>query len=323
MLRKTDLQDIFFPVELRPLFLESGDGSSKTMRGIPHHRAVVNDENGRVLGIVGKDYRLIKNEQAIELGKQCCMELLGFNEASNLKIFNVLAPATRSYCHIDLVHSGFSMNLWGGSSKPDIYIPFVRVTNSYNTTRALRFDVGFCRKLCLNGTIFEVETVRFIYSHIRHDVGKPIRFDIKKERFDEFKKKFIASMKALKDLIVPKDKGKDLLNILLRIPREHEIDKTKRGADAEYSKLIEHITKKSDEYFNDMGENAYALFNAISDVASNPPQNIFFRRDTNSMQKSAGNWVNDLKEKIKKDDFNLDAYIKELSKQYEQGSGKN
>ena len=83
------------------------------------------------------------------------------------------------------------MNLWDENSSSEVYIPYVRVTNSYNTTRALRFDVGLCRKICLNGVIFEAETIRFIFSHVKHEIKDSISFSVRKERL----KKLIEGFK--------------------------------------------------------------------------------------------------------------------------------
>ena len=171
MARSTSFETLTFPVKLRPVYVNHTDlkGQTKQIQ-VNNSRAVVNTESGNVLGVVNKEYKLITNERAVELGKRCWTDLFGANEASNINIFKVDAPSTATYCHIDLVHTNYVMNLWGEDLQSDVYIQYIRVTNSYNTSRALRFDVGFCREICSNGVIFESETVKFKFSHVKQEL---------------------------------------------------------------------------------------------------------------------------------------------------------
>jgi hypothetical protein len=45
------------------------------------------------------------------------------------------------------------------------------------------------------------------------------------------------------------------------------------------------------KYAEEMGANAYALFNAVTDFASRPPALHDFRRSQHSMQTQAGRWL--------------------------------
>ena len=154
MTRITNIHGLTFPVELRPVYTDPGLNAESKIVKVPSSKAVVNARSGAVLGVVNKNYELITNSEAVELGKKCCAALFGADEAENIRIFKIDAPSTASYCHIDLVHESYRMNLWDEEKQSDVYVPYVRITNSYNTSRALRFDIGFCRKICLNGVIF-------------------------------------------------------------------------------------------------------------------------------------------------------------------------
>ena len=56
----------------------------------------------------------------------------------------------------------------------------------------------------------------------------------------------------------------------------------------------------------------YSLFNAITDIASHPIKNRYFRRDMNSMQRLAGNWMNSFQKEIKKPSFDIVDYLQLL-----------
>ena len=183
MPRITEFESLRFPVELRPVYYTHTEiCGSRYQNPIPNSRVVVNKESGKPLGVVSKNYKLVTNEEAVEMGKQCCAELFGSNGAANIEVFNVDAPSTGSYCHIDLVHRGYVTKLLWGEKQSDIYIPYVRITNSYNTSRALRFDVGFCREICLNGAIFGAETITFAYNHTKHELNNSVQFNLQKRK---------------------------------------------------------------------------------------------------------------------------------------------
>ena len=76
------------------------------------------------------------------------------------------------------------------------------------------------------------------------------------------------------------------LKLTLRVP--------KRRFGAEYDALLRILNYKLDKYIRELGENGYALFNAITDIASHSiDNNRYFRRDVNAMQRLAGNWIHD------------------------------
>ena len=275
-----------------------------------NRRVVINKKSGAPLGVVSSNYRLITNHEAIELGKQCCKELFGTDEAANIEIFKVDAPSTASYCHVDLVHKNYIMNLWDEKQKSDVYIPYIRITNSYNTSRALRFNVGFCRKICFNGVIFESETIKFTFNHVKYELNNDISFALEQGKIKSLFDKFVSYANKLKAFGITKDKSLLLITTLFGIKKHSEIDfSSKKEDEAEYNSLINEIKQKVNEYTDELGENGYSLFNIITDIASHPIENRYFRRDMNSMQRLAGNWINSFQKEIEKTEFNIDNYL--------------
>ena len=70
-------------------------------------------------------------------------------------------PATRSWAHIDLTAEGLEF----APIDKDPWLPFLRVTNSYNRSRALGFTVGVCRSICTNGMIFGEQSLKLKVTH--------------------------------------------------------------------------------------------------------------------------------------------------------------
>lgn len=67
MPRLSTLEDIDFPVKEHPVYVITGEGVSERRIFVRDKKAVVNDNNQRVLGIVSKSYRLVGNAEAIAM----------------------------------------------------------------------------------------------------------------------------------------------------------------------------------------------------------------------------------------------------------------
>lgn len=316
MARQTDIKELLFPVKLQPVYAEVNKNGKVVRIPVQNSQVLVNTEDGAAIGIVSKNYRVVTNQEAIEMGKRCCKELLDLKDDDHgLEVFNSFAPLTRSYCHIDLVHRGFAINLWDTPDKPETYLPYVRVTNSYNTTRSLRFDVGFCRKICLNGVIFETATVQFTFSHVRHELNKTIKFDIKKGQFAIIKEQFKNAVDELSNCKIPVGIGRQIFELVLGIPEAKDLSFKTEQWEKDHSLLQKEVQECLSRYYVGTEANAYTLFNAITDFASRPPKNRYVRRDINSMQRAAGNWMNNFKEYAKTKPFKAEDYISHFLKE--------
>ncbi len=313
MARITQINDLLFPVELQRVYYESEINGTKTKIEIPRSKVVVNRKSGDPLGVVSDNYKLISNEEALSLGKKCCAVLFGVEEASNVEVFQVEAPSTASYCYIDLVHRNYVMNLWDEKNQSEIYVPYVRVTNSYNKSRSLRFDVGFCRKICFNGMIFEQETIEFTFKHVKHELNEDVSFVLEEGRMEQLFERFRSHANKLKSYQINKNQSFDLICALFSVKDKSEIDfsmDTEREED--YDLLIRGIKRVLDKYVDEAGENGYSVFNAITDIASNCIRNRYFRRDKHSMQRLAGNWINSFQKEIENSNFSVADYIQVL-----------
>lgn len=314
MARITDINSLLFPVELRPVYTEHKvNGNIKRFK-LPNSKAVVNKQTGKPISVVSNTYRLITNEEAIDLGKKCASQVFESEETKNIEIFNVYAPSTASYCHIDLIHSNFYMNIFDDKDKSDIYLPYIRVTNSYNTSRALKFDIGLCRKLCLNGVIFESETVKFKFSHVKKQLTKDIEFILEDNKIKKLFEEFVSHTKRLKSFKINKGYSINIIKDLFNIRNKSEINfKGKDQNVKQYNALINEIHNRLNKYVQESGKNAYSLFNTITDLASHPIENRYFRRDMNSMQRLAGNWMKSFQKEIQQNNFKISNYVKLLN----------
>jgi hypothetical protein len=156
-MRNSNIEDVLFPVELDNIYLEN------TNSPMEKFKAVVGDVGNekRIFSVVTTNYNLIKNEEALNIGKESLKRLLDVKDLSSFEVFNVIYPKTKSSVHIDIIHKDYAMNIY----RQEVYLPFFRITNSYNKTKAFKIDIGFCRELCDNGLIFEESTVQIKFNH--------------------------------------------------------------------------------------------------------------------------------------------------------------
>jgi len=256
MPRLTQINDILFPVEEHPVFVHIQTGS----KNVPGKKAIVNSDTNRVLGIVSKGYKLVSNEDALNLAYQCCQATFPETKPSEWEVTGSDAPGTGGHCFIDLVHNSASLDfeLVSAKDKPDTFGPFIRVTNSYNGLRALAFDIGFFRKVCKNGMIAPESIIRFKYNHLQRDIGKEIHFNVNHKLFSTYMGNFKKYLGVLKDFKVTRSEFEPLFCGVLQIIKPKKMEPDSPIA-KDWNDLSLQITTLCNQYINDLGENAYVF----------------------------------------------------------------
>ena len=159
---------------------------------------------------------LVTNHQALDWTFLCCRTVFPETESSEWDVKAIDAPPTAGHCCIDLVHNStvLDFSLVSPQGRPDVFGPFIRVTNSYNGLRALAFDIGFFRKVCTNGLILRDAIIQFKFTHTRRDIGEEIQFQVAHDRLDRLKARFGEYVAALRACPVP---PKDLAPFARRV----------------------------------------------------------------------------------------------------------
>lgn len=317
-MRQTDLSAVTFPVEMRPIHFSNDHGKQIPIKT---HNVVVNKRTEGHLGVVNAGYRLVTNQEAVNFAKDCASQLFGEIQLDNLEVFNVYAPERPWCCHIDLIHKGFEVNFF----KKEVYLPFVRVTNSYNGMRALRFDIGYCRKLCLNGVIFEREAIEFKFTHSRSAIGKRLDFKIAKGKLEALRQKFETDAERLHRFQIPVEMELPIFFKALVLPLPTENEDLPQAKQQFFQEITRQVSLLIKEYFGRLGPNAYALFNAMTEFASYPPEIKYFRRSPHSMQVLAGTWSRTFADELAKSGghFNPEAYLGDYCRLFISRIGKN
>jgi hypothetical protein len=103
--------------------------------------------------------------------------------------------------------------------------------------------------------------------------------------------------------------------LTLGVLRLHEPKGTDKNGlrTKDWGLLKTHVRRLSDHYVGELGENAYALFNTITDFASRPLSNRCVHRERHNFQRSAGKWFSVFSRQCAEQGFTIDEYFKKLS----------
>ena len=315
MPRLTNLDDVLFPVEEHPVFAIAQTKAGERRFPVQDKKAIVNRSSGRVLGVVSRGYRLVSNREALNMAHDCCRAVFPETKPGEWDVRATDAPASGGHCFIDLVHNSTALDFTfvPAKDRPDAFGPFVRVTNSYNGLRALGFDIGYYRKVCKNGLILPESVIRFKFTHLQRDIGATIRFEIDHDKLAKMKTSIGASFAALKGYAVERTKFEPLMRAVLLVHKPKSAKAETREA-ADWESLETHIKEMCDRYAQDLGETAYAVFNAVTEFASHPPENRCIFRERHSFQRRAGFWLTDFTRECVQPGFDLQTHIEKIAK---------
>lgn len=137
-MRVSQLEEVLFPVEEHPVYVVVQEPSGERRLPAPHKKAIVDTASHRVLGIVSRDYLLVTNREALEWAYECCRHVFPDTQRAEWDVSQTDGRSTAGYCRIDLVHRTASLDFGDvqPGRRPEAFGPFIRVTNSYNASRA-------------------------------------------------------------------------------------------------------------------------------------------------------------------------------------------
>lgn len=306
------LNDITFPIKSTGVFAKLNGGSNGWLR-IRGKNALINTESNLPVSVVSDGYEIITNEEAYRYGILCFKTLFDLKTNESIKIFNIISPKTLSYCHIDLISDKRDLTIL----TKDDYFPFVRITNSYNTMFKLSFRIGFCRSICINGVIFDEDSIQFDFTHDRGSVKK-IDFKLRSNEFENVLERFKSDVQILSQNDLPEEfafklfcKAIDFkvdLNIDDEAKKLHEIEKL--------NKAREYFNARIVMYKKQVGNNFYAMYNVLTELGT---RGFDEEKGTvskiNGRQRKAGIWLKDISGLLRNGKIDYNEYLKDYIEQ--------
>lgn len=281
-----NLDQAFFPVEEQPVF-------TLEHRRIPGYKSIVDQEAGRVISVVSEQYNLIRNYDAYRMAEYVVEEAFDGKTLQDFKCRNILMPQSKGSCRIDLILPNNFSTLFGSSRES--WTPFVRISNSYNKTISLKFEIGFCRWICLNGVIIGQNGVSFSTTHTKRITEIDIVSTLKKRTRENMGNvgslwhSFEKKMNVLRNIQM---NSSDAMALYCRV---FDIQARKEGISEKQKEGLylraKQIDRLKTEYFNELGNNAYAMLNVLTDFASFPEWTVNPSGYVDGYQRKVGRWV--------------------------------
>ena len=300
-----DISEAFFRVEMRDVYVDPRDRRNAPIK-LPRYAAVVDVNLDYVFAVVTDEYRLVTNWEAVELARQIMRQVFRITTLDDMECFNVTMPRTRSFCHIDLLHKNREFQPFPG----DHWTAFIRVTNSYNRTRKLKFELGFCRGICRNGMIFGSRSVDVSTAH-SHDGVERIRF----ERIvgdvgsvQALEALFTGQLQNLRRYHVPPSVMPSLFCKVFGIRVPANVQEKPVLVDR-FRLMAENLDSLSSQYFDAMGQHAYAALNVLTDFASRPQGVLSAVSSMHGYQVAAARWMEEFIRAIPDQSFDFDRYL--------------
>ena len=165
------LRNACFPVTLTDVYVGAPSRRAKRYRAVVPVDA---DGGGEPFAIVTDRYRLIRNEDVIDLGHEAFEHLFGSHHRVRMAVFNVVMANSRGSFFADFTAPGLDCSIpvpgFDGPTAepgedPTRHTLFLRTVNSYNRTQAVRLEAGICRWICRNGMIFGKQSIQFRDPH--------------------------------------------------------------------------------------------------------------------------------------------------------------
>jgi len=181
---------------------------------------------------------------------------------------------------------------------------------------ALSYELGFVRKLCSNGVVFDKQTIVIKINHSKGMEQLLVKADLSK--FKEAKTSFINKMLSLRKFNIPKRKHFPLVCKCLGIskPMPNKMGEFDERIVDQFSRLKNVSDELSNLYVNAEGETAYSLFNVITDLVSHQEEydnipNYHLRPGSYSFKPTE--WIEEFVSEIEKRSFDLEQYIGEYA----------
>ena len=155
--------------------------------------------------------------------------------------------------------------------------------------------------------------IRFKFTHLQRDLGAPISFEVAHDRLGKLKTSFGEYLDVLRKFSVARDDFEPLVSAAMLIRKPKNAKPSSRKAE-DWNSLQSHLEKLCARYAEELGENAYGAFNAITEFASHPPDNCCVHRERHSFQQRAGLWLTEFSRECRRAEFKLADYIERISK---------
>lgn len=226
-------------VKESPLYTKTGYSYLWDEIEAPNHKAIV-DESGRMISVVGKNYNLVQNRDIIPQYEDAIMRS---NLDTNGIKRNIQYSHNGARTIVDYTFPSHRVSITEGDEL-DLKIS---VLNSYDGSWKFMSMVGAFRLLCTNGQIVGNSFSSYYGKHTRSlDVSMAVR------KLESALDVYLQNVELWKKYPTTKVSIQDANRILLNLAGDND-------------KLMELLHSTYLKYVHEMGQNLWALYNAMTD----------------------------------------------------------
>lgn len=220
-------------------------------------------------------------------------------------------PLTRGSCYMDLCCCDYVPPI----NFKDVWQPFMRIGNSYNKRVKLSCRLGFCNRDSHDRVIFSEMKIDLDSVHEKGAKKKMEgQLHRKFSNIKEFELLFYRRLLLLSKYYFPK---KDVLALYCRVfsVSAKATDETTNNIREHNHAIVKSVIHATKEYFTKNGENAYSAFCVLTACASHPISWFSPEQEIDKLQSKIGEWGIEFSEKVKDQEFNIDDYIDDRSRE--------
>lgn len=198
-----------------------------------------------------KDFFFRTYKEVIVAGIHWTKKLFGATSINEIYIKHMEFGRKKQWFNVQLVHTGSGVMIDG-----EKFNPYINIAYSYNSVTKVKFEIGFYRFACSNGSVHGFKELTKM--EIKPENLFDVPFWINPCLIAFLTKRFEIQIRILKNTSL---KGEQIQNWI-----EKNVSKWNISQSLVY------------RYTEELGENAYSLFNVLTDSASN------FERDNNEIK---------------------------------------
>lgn len=308
-----ELDKLFFPVGLHSLYF-SIDRNASPMEptmflGIaPKFRGVIDEESNHMFSCVTRSYHLITNKDAYEMGRMVASIIFG-DELLRYADIHGFVSKDGGYCYIfikfeKVLHIKETQHCWKA---------FLRITNSYDKTKALSYELGFEletmneQKIPI-GLLIPSLSLNFSVNHIWKPDTIVKKLSEAANRQYQGRNVFADFEHMVDELLQIPIVDDEILALFCRLANIKKLD-TANPKDVVLAKLLYQLETTSKKWICKCGNNAYAALCTYAEFIINEYMEYSFRDDNFAHYSVLGRFMEELIMAARKHDFTLYDFI--------------
>ena len=298
-----EAEKAFFEVSKVPLYFKTPEGKERRAK---NYYGICDTANGKILSAVSNGYKIVSNLDAFLGAEMIVREVFRDIRLKNMQFFNLYLPWTRSFMRLDLVCPGTKISPF----ENDPWTAFLRITNSYNRLYALSYEIGFCRWICQNGMIYGSKSIKVSFDHcdrIDLDAGH-IRARLGQIR--DIESEFSLRLHEMRDFPIPRESVPEIFFSVFPMQTGKDPGALSSIRQERICRRKQQIQQLAESYTAEMGCNAYAMLNILTDFATFPePGSGRGNPLSGFYQKRIGKWMDEFGSKVIKGGMSLHKFI--------------